>query len=76
MVNGTYSLTAFNEMCHPELRERHLKADKMLQWSILSESPSGCAAKGQKSKKQMLNQVQHDVLHIISVDFLYSMFYN
>ena len=26
-------------------RERRLKAGKMLQWSILSESPSSCAAK-------------------------------
>ena len=26
-------------------RERRLKADKMLRWSILSESPSSCAAK-------------------------------
>ena len=32
---------------HAELRERRLQADKMLQWSILSEFPSGCAAKGQ-----------------------------
>ena len=30
-------------------RERRLKAGKMLQWSILSESPSSCAAKGQGS---------------------------
>ncbi len=28
------------------LRERRLKAGKMLRWSILSESPSSCAAKG------------------------------
>ena len=35
---------------HPELRERRLEAGKMLQWSILSESPSGCAAKGQGSQ--------------------------
>ena len=34
---------------HPELRERRLKADKMLQWSILSESPSNYVAKGQGS---------------------------
>jgi len=26
-------------------RERRLKAGKMLRWSILSESPSSCAAK-------------------------------
>ena len=26
-------------------RERRLKAGKMLQWSILSESPRSCAAK-------------------------------
>ena len=31
---------------HAELRERRLQADKMLQWSILSESPSSYAAKG------------------------------
>ena len=30
-------------------RERRLKAGKMLQWSILSESPSSYAAKGGKS---------------------------
>ncbi|MBR1639230.1 MAG: XRE family transcriptional regulator [Treponema sp.] len=30
-------------------RERRLKAGKMLRWSILSESPSSCAAKGGKS---------------------------
>jgi hypothetical protein len=29
--------------CRP--RERRLKAGKMLRWSILSESPSSCAAK-------------------------------
>jgi 23S rRNA pseudouridine1911/1915/1917 synthase len=34
---------------HPELRERRLKAGEMLQWSISSESPSGCAAKGEGS---------------------------
>ena len=34
---------------HPELRERRLKAVEMLQWSISSESPSGCAAKGEGS---------------------------
>jgi len=34
---------------HPELRERRLQADKMLQWSILSESPSNYVAKGQGS---------------------------
>ena len=34
--------------CHeiPKHSERRLKADKMLQWSILSESPSSYAAKG------------------------------
>ena len=40
------------ETSHAELRERRLKAGKMLQWSILSESPSGCAAKGQASLLQ------------------------
>ena len=30
-------------------RERRLKAGKMLQWSILSESPSSCAAKASDS---------------------------
>ena len=30
----------------PNHRERRLKAGKMLHWSILSESPSSCAAKG------------------------------
>ena len=30
-------------------RERRLQAGKMLRWSILSESPSSCAAKGGKS---------------------------
>ena len=35
--------------CHAELRERRLKAGKMLRWSILSESPSSYAAKGQAS---------------------------
>ncbi len=39
-----------DEARHPELRERRLEAGKMLQWSILSESPSGCAAKGQGSQ--------------------------
>jgi len=39
----------FKMLCHSELRERRLKADKMLQWSILSESPSSYAAKGQES---------------------------
>ena len=38
-----------NEARHPELRERRLKAGEMLQWSISSESPSGCAAKGEGS---------------------------
>ena len=38
-----------NENRHPELRERRLKAGEMLQWSISSESPSGCAAKGEGS---------------------------
>ena len=31
-------------LCHKH-RERRLKAGKMLQWSILSESPSNCVAK-------------------------------
>ncbi len=44
---------------HPELRERRLKADKMLQWSILSESPSGCAAKGQGSIYMTLQSYQN-----------------
>ena len=30
-------------------RERRLKAGKMLRWSILSESPSSCAAKASGS---------------------------
>ena len=39
------ALAAFNEFpCHKHM-ERRLKADKMLQWSILSESPSNCVAK-------------------------------
>ena len=38
-----------SEARHAELRERRLKAGKMLQWSILSESPSSYAAKGQAS---------------------------
>ncbi len=29
-----------------EPRERRLKAGKRLRWSLLSESPSSCAAKG------------------------------
>ena len=36
---------AINEfLCHKH-RERRLKAGKMLQWSILSESPSNYVAK-------------------------------
>ena len=34
---------------HPKLRERRLKAGKMHQWSILSKSPSSCTAKRQES---------------------------
>ena len=30
-------------------RERRLKAGKMLRWSILSESPSSCAAKASEA---------------------------
>ena len=41
---------------HAELRERRLKAGKMLQWSILSESPSSCAAKGQASTRRPRNK--------------------
>ena len=48
--------------CHPELRERRLKAGTMLRWSIVSESPSSYAAKGLGSNaKETLKQVQGDI---------------
>ena len=37
--------TVATEGCGRPLRERRLQAGKMLQWSILSESPSSYAAK-------------------------------
>ena len=48
-VKFVVNCLAETKKCHPELRERRLQADKMLQWSILSESPSNYVAKGQGS---------------------------
>ena len=45
-LDGEWKVKISAEVCHAELRERRLKAGKMLQWSILSESPSSYAAKG------------------------------
>ena len=45
---------------HAELRERRLKTDKILRWSILSESPSNYATKGQAFITESLKQVQGD----------------
>ena len=42
LFSGTKLRTKFDTI---RARERRLKAGKMLQWSILSKSPSSCAAK-------------------------------
>ena len=45
-LDGEWKVKISAEVCHAELRERRLQADRMLQRSILSESPSSYAAKG------------------------------
>ena len=55
---------------HAELRERRLQADKMLQWSILSESPSSYAAKGQASPVEGLVQEQGQLFRVDLTSYL------
>ena len=39
-------------------RERRLKAGKMLQWSILSESPSSFAAKACEARRMSVSEMR------------------
>ena len=55
---------------HAELRERRLQADKMLQWSILSESPSSYAAKGQASTIEGIVMEQGQLFHLDLTSYL------
>ncbi|MDD7533756.1 MAG: class I SAM-dependent methyltransferase [Treponema sp.] len=60
----------YNKNSHAELRERRLQADKMLQWSILSESPSSYAAKGQASPVEGLVQEQGQLFRVDLTSYL------
>ena len=60
----------YNKNSHAELRERRLQADKMLQWSILSESPSSYAAKGQASPVEGLVQEQGQLFRVDLISYL------
>ena len=60
----------YNKNSHAELRERRLQADKMLQWSILSESPSSYAAKGQASPVEGLIQEQGQIFRLDLTSYL------
>ena len=60
----------YNKNSHAELRERRLQADKMLQWSILSESPSSYAAKGQASPVEGLVQEQGQLFCVDLTSYL------
>ena len=60
----------YNKNSHAELRERRLQADKMLQLSILSESPSSYAAKGQASPVEGLIQEQGQIFRLDLTSYL------